>query len=271
MKKSIQTLVFLAICQVVIAQNDITIISWNISDLGVSKNMQEVDSILHYIQQYDLIALQEVVAGNGGVEKVQEIVAQLNAKYHQYDYRVSEPTNSPSSYISERYTYIWRINALALQLEPHLDTVLDSICDREPYIGYFTTLADNRSFDVLSFHARPANKDPQSEITELTTYPSRRHNENVIILGDFNTSEQDKAWKKLYQQHFSVCLVNRPTTLKTSCTEEGVFRLNAYDNIYYYMPDFRLKRKGVVDFVGTCENLGFARGISGHLPVFVEF
>lgn len=253
------------------SQSCFTIISWNIRELGDSKNKQEIDSILYYIQDGDLIALQEVVAGDGGIEKVEEIVMLLNAKEQQFNYRISEPTNSPSNYIRERYAFIWNIKKINLQVEPHLDLEIDTICDREPYVGHFITVENSYSFDVLNFHARTNENDPQSEIRALATYPSRRQNDNIIILGDFNTNERDRAWKRLYQQNFSVCLVNRLTTLKVECTSEGEYKNNDYDNIYYYTPNFHLKRKGVIDFVGDCENLSFARQISDHLPVFVEF
>lgn len=43
------------------------LLSWNLQNFGKSKSNQEVEFIASVIKDYDIITIQEVVVGNGGV------------------------------------------------------------------------------------------------------------------------------------------------------------------------------------------------------------
>ena len=47
-----------------------TIVSWNLKDFGNSKSNEEINFIANTIKNYDVIAIVEVVAGNGGAQAV---------------------------------------------------------------------------------------------------------------------------------------------------------------------------------------------------------
>jgi hypothetical protein len=55
---------------------------------------------------YDIIAVQEVVAGYG-VQAVARLSDELNRTGSKWDYIISDPTSS-SPYKTERYAFIWK-------------------------------------------------------------------------------------------------------------------------------------------------------------------
>ena len=58
-------------------------------------------------KNYDIIAIQEVVAGYGGAQAVARLADELNRKGTKWDYTISDPTSS-SAYKTERYAFIWK-------------------------------------------------------------------------------------------------------------------------------------------------------------------
>jgi deoxyribonuclease-1-like protein len=60
--------------------SQVKILSWNIENLGKSKSDTTINFIVKTIKTYDVIALQEVVAGNGGAQAVAKIADELNRK-----------------------------------------------------------------------------------------------------------------------------------------------------------------------------------------------
>jgi hypothetical protein len=48
----------------------------------------------NYLRDYDIIAVQEVVAGYGGVQAVARLSDELNRTGTKWDYIISDPTSS---------------------------------------------------------------------------------------------------------------------------------------------------------------------------------
>jgi hypothetical protein len=46
------------------------LLSWNLENFGKSKSDQEITFIANTVKNYDIIAIQEVVAGYGGAQAV---------------------------------------------------------------------------------------------------------------------------------------------------------------------------------------------------------
>jgi deoxyribonuclease-1-like protein len=91
-----------------LGNNTLKIASWNIQDLGRSKNAEEINSIAKILRNFDLVAIQEVVAKDpAGAQAVTKIVDELNRMGSKWDYQISNPTKSPSVYMSERYAFLW--------------------------------------------------------------------------------------------------------------------------------------------------------------------
>lgn len=247
----------------------VSIISWNIRDLGRTKDDQEIESIAAIVGDFDIIAIQEVVAHDpAGAQAVALLADQLNRMGASWDYVISIPTDSPSSQISERYAYIWQTNKVTLSYGPTLVDKLSGLCDREPYYARF--IHNGKAYDLLNFHARPHDRDPQSEVHAITNFIiDNRFRFNWILLGDFNLTEQDSVWTPLYDQAYRPALSNQKTTLKREC-DEGSYLNVPIDNIYFNEVKNTVQESAVIDFVQSCDNLIQKRALSDHLPVTIH-
>lgn len=103
--KKILLFAFLFICNYSLSQ--LKVISWNVENLGKSKSDSTITYIANILKEYDVVALQEVVAGYGGTQAVAKLAEELNRKGSKWDYVVSEPTTG-SSYKTERYAFLWK-------------------------------------------------------------------------------------------------------------------------------------------------------------------
>jgi endonuclease/exonuclease/phosphatase family metal-dependent hydrolase len=250
--------------------NALKIISWNIQDLGQTKNEEEIAFIVDVLKDFDIVAIQEVVAKHpAGAQKVAQIADELNRKGSKWDYRISNPTNSHSAYMSERYAYIWKTSKLDIVGRPYLDDVLASEIIREPFIANFKLKSNNEAFVMVNFHSRKFNDNPEMEIKHFSNYLERLNTDKLLIVGDFNLKENHNVWDALYKQGFKSAESEQKTTLKRKCPK-GRYLSHAIDNIYY-SKSLNYSSSGVVDYITKCDNLKSARLISDHIPVYLEF
>ena len=248
-----------------------TLVSWNIQDLGRTKSEAELDEMAQILRDYDLVAIQEVVAKDpAGAQAVAKLADRLNRMGAKWDYAISDPTQSPSSYISERYAYLWKTSRLRAINRPRLDTKLAQQCDREPYLGYFEVKKSGQRFHLVNFHARRYDQQPELEIQHFTAYLDRFEGSAFIIMGDFNLDEAHPVWEPFYQRGFNAALFQMPTTLKRKCNRQGEYFNYAIDNIYFPTQYFQKQNSGRIDIAGGCDQVEAARSLSDHVPVFLE-
>ncbi len=252
------------------SSNTLKIVSWNIQDLGRTKNDSVIAVIVNVLKDFDIVAIQEVVAKHpAGAQKVALIADELNRKGAKWDYRISDPTKSPSVYISERYAFLWKTNKVNILGKAYLDNEIASKVFREPYIAKFKQKNKKAICTIVNFHSRKFNDNPELEIKYFNTYSKRLNTDKLIIAGDFNLNESHPVWNELYKQGFQSALENSKSSLKRNCST-GNYLSHNIDNIYY-SKEINLVNSGVVDYVGSCKKLSAARTISDHLPVFMEF
>lgn len=103
--KSILTLLLLLMISVTTAQ--IKILTWNVENLGNSKSDSTIQYIASVLKKYDVVALQEIVAGNGGAQAVSKLADELNRTGNKWEYTVSNPTEC-ASYKKKRYDFLWK-------------------------------------------------------------------------------------------------------------------------------------------------------------------
>ncbi len=261
-------LVFNGLLFVMQAQ-EFTLLTWNIQNLGQSKDEVEIRNIAEVINEFDLVAVQEVVAKDPrGAQAVARLADELNRMGDRWDYRVSNPTRSPSAHISERYAFLWRSSKIQLVGRPYLDSELADECDREPYLGQFRLKAGGAPFYIVNVHARTHDKQPEKEIAHFESYQKRLATELVFLAGDFNLTEDHPVWMSFYEVGYQPSISDMATTLKRKCAR-GNYLNHSIDNIYYDEDVVELSRSGRVDFVRDCELLEERRGLSDHLPVFL--
>ena len=56
------------------------LLSWNFENFGKSKSEETINYIANSLREYDIIAIQEVVAGYGGAQAVARLADELNRK-----------------------------------------------------------------------------------------------------------------------------------------------------------------------------------------------
>ncbi len=242
------------------------LLSWNIENLGSSKSNQEITFIANTIKDFDIIAIQEVVAGDGGAQAVAKLADELNRKGAKWDYTISDPTSS-SAYKTERYAFIWKtarvkkIGKAWLELKYHLEI------DREPYLCTFQY--ENKQFTVVNFHAITKKMQPETEIKYFKFLPSEYPNLNLIFLGDFNCPQSHTVFNPLRKMGYLPTLVNQKTSFKKECVN-GDCLASEFDNIFYNTKIKKLN-SGILPFYKNFNSLKEARMISDHIPIWFEF
>ncbi|MFT5167264.1 MAG: deoxyribonuclease-1-like protein [Saprospiraceae bacterium] len=267
--KHLILLLFNILLPVAIAAQSFSLISWNIQDFGQTKNEEEMLAIAKIVKDFDIVAIQEVVAIHpGGAQAVARLVDQLNRMGTKWDYRISDPTSSPGRRV-ERYAYLWKTSKVTINGRPWLDKEDEPTIYREPYLARFSIKGEKVL--IVNYHSRTYKDGPDPEIKCFYKYPDRFQNERIIIAGDFNTYPEAPVFIGLKNIGFLPSLNHQKTTLKKGCGENGEYLYHPIDYIFYAKHQFNLLDAGVVDFVQDCNKLDLARQLSDHLPVWSSF
>lgn len=256
-------------------QNEFILISWNIKDFGKSRDDDEIIRIAKLIKHADIVAIQEVVAkDSGGAQAVARLVDQLNRMGAKWDYIVSNPTKSTSSFKSERYALIWKTKKIKLyQRNASLIKELETIVEREPH--YLQLQVNKRKLMLLNYHATTHTKNypERAEIKAISKWIISKEFENLIWAGDMNLNIKDKAFYVIKNKGYNYCIKGEKTTLKRKC-ENGNYLSRGEDNIIFKLKNFKMKSVKVIDFIkdGKCEDVIWKRNsYSDHLPIEFRF
>lgn len=241
--------------------------SWNIRHLGSSKSNTEILFMAKTLRDYDVVAIQEVVAGDGGAQAVAKLADELNRTGFKWNYVVSNPTEG-GTYSSERYAFLWKPSRVKLDRKALLDEDCIEDFEREPYFIRFEY--QEKTFTLVNIHAVPKSKQPERELKYLKLYPSLYPEEHFIFLGDFNLPQSHTVFNPLKSNGFEPALVNQKTSLKMKC-KANVCLASEYDNLFVDTKVFSISNSGVNLFYDSFPDLKSARKISDHIPVWVEF
>jgi deoxyribonuclease-1-like protein len=260
--------VCLLLVSVVANAQTVTICSWNIQNFGQSKSNAEVNFIAHTIKNYDVVAIQEVVAGIGGPPAVIRLADELNKiGPGKWGYTISHGTSSSQS-SKERYAFIWKLDRVSIVGEAKLENKYNLEIDREPFMGRFTIAG--KSFTIATFHAVPKSKKPETEIKYLKFIPAIYPDDNLIFCGDFNTSQSHAVFTPLKNMGYPSAMKGQKTTLKQKLVN-GECLASEYDNFFYNKSKFKFIKAGINQFYDRIPDYREARYISDHLPVYFQF
>ncbi len=248
-------------------KDSIAVVSWNIRDFGQTKDDDEIRFIARTIKEADVVALQEVVAGHGGAQAVARLAAALNRTGSQWDYKVSNPTPSPS-YKTERYAYLWKTSKLSMTRRPELWTTYKDVIYRSPFLAFMKLKKSGEAILLVNYHSRKYDEYPEEELEKLILLDQQFANERIIIAGDFNIEYHKDKNDILAQEDFYPSIKEQPTTIKNKRTSEGQYLNKAIDNIFFEDEDFDLGYAEPLDFIPEFQTLSDAKGISDHLPVY---
>jgi endonuclease/exonuclease/phosphatase family metal-dependent hydrolase len=243
------------------------VVSWNIENLGKSKSDTEIAFIAATLRDFDIIAIQEVVAGYGGAQAVARLVDELNRKGSKWDYTVSDPTSS-SAYKTERYAFIWKTSKVKKIGKAWLEKNYHLEIDREPY--YCTFQYEKKKFTLVNFHAITKNRQPETEIKYFKFLPDQHLDLNLFFLGDFNCPQSHTVFNPLKKMGYQSVFIGQKTSLKKEC-KNGKCLASEFDNIFYQSAKIKVINSGVLHFYKNFNSLKEARSISDHIPIWFEF
>lgn len=263
--KHLFSILFLFLATFAFAQTKI--LSWNIANFGKSKSEETITYIAKTLKDYDIIAIQEVVAGYGGAQAVARLADELNRKGAKWEYVISDPTSS-SAYKTERYAFIWKSSKVKNIGKAWLEKKYQLEIEREPY--FCTFQYKNKQFTLVNFHAITKKMQPESEIKYFKFLPDEYPTLNLIFAGDFNCPQSHSVFNSLKKMGFQSILVNQKTSLKQECKKE-ICLASEFDNMYYKTSKTTLLNSGIIPFYKNFSTLKEARKISDHVPIWFEF
>jgi endonuclease/exonuclease/phosphatase family metal-dependent hydrolase len=258
---------FLCIFFSVCSFSQVKIVSWNIENIGKSKTDSTIIFIANTLKDYDVVAIQEVVAGYGGAQAIAKLADELNRKGAKWDYTISDPTTS-SAYKTERYAFLWKTSKVKKIGDAWLEQKYNLEIDREPY--YCTFQYDDKQFTLANFHAITKSKQPETEIKYFKFLPEEYPKLNIIFLGDFNCPQSHTVFNPLRKMDYLPAFVNQKTSLKKECKENECLA-SEFDNIWYNTNKIEILSSKVILFYNLFLSLEEARKISDHIPIVMEF
>lgn len=245
----------------------VKICSWNIRDFGQSKDDAEILFIAKTISLFDIVLIQEVVAGPGGAQAIARLNDQLNRLGEKWDYTVSDPTYG-DSYKTERYAFLWKTSSVAKTGKAWLEQNFKLEIDREPY--YATFQYSGKSFTLANFHAITKNKQPETEVKYFKLLPEQYPSLNLLFCGDFNLPQSHSVFIPLKRSGYLPALNGQKTSLKKACKETDCLA-NEFDNVFYNSERIIALSAGIIPFYKSFETLQNALMISDHVPIYFEF
>jgi hypothetical protein len=129
------------------------------SKLWKSKSEVEINFIANTLKNYDIIAIQEVVAGYGGAQAVAKLADELNRKGSKWDYVISDPTSS--SPIRRNVMLLFEDSQFKENWESLVRKKYHLEIDREPF---YCTFEYKKKINLQSFFMQLQRKQPETEI-----------------------------------------------------------------------------------------------------------
>lgn len=257
-------ILILLFSQIVFSQ--VKLLSWNVENLGSSKSEQDIAFIVKTIKDYDVVALQEIVAGDGGAQTVAKLADELNRKGSKWDYTISDPTSS-SAYKTERYAFLWKTSKVKKIGDAWLEKKYHLEIDREPY--YCTFDYNGKQFTIANFHAITKSKQPETEIKFFKFLPAQYPKLNLVFVGDFNCPQSHTVFNPLKKMGYTCVFTKQKTSLKKECVDNECLA-SEFDNIWYNTSNISISNSKAIHFYKSFETLKEAREISDHIPISTE-
>lgn len=243
---------------------NISIVSWNIRDMGKTKDSSEIAFMANTLKNYDIVAIQEVVTSDYGKESVSSLVSEMNKILGCgcWKYSLSNKTGGSGT---EKYAFLYNLVNIDF-VKATLVKSLNSKIVREPYVGTFAV--ENDTFSIVNFHAVPESRNPEKEITTIASIDTMT-SRPLIFLGDFNHPQYESGFDLLKSYCYAPSLIGKKTSIKTKIDENGEYFSKEFDNFFYDVTYFKVIDSYVIDFTLKFSDLSLARNISDHCPIVI--
>ena len=245
---------------------DLLLASFNlrISSTG-SRTDAELEQIADRLQQFDLVAIQEV----RDPAVVDRTLAILQGRGQSYQALVSEPVGRG---VKERYAFLWRPDKVQALGPGAFFPDPDDAFIREPFIASFRagafdlTLATMHTLFGDTVAGRRAEDDLLADVYQVVQDADPQE-QDVLILGDFNLPPEDRGFDRLR------ALL---TPLFTGEIRTTISDASLYDNIWFepqyvqeYAGEFGVDQFDETDFGG--DDGAAEAAVSDHRPVWAKF
>ena len=245
---------------------EISLCSWNLKDFGKTKDPTEIEFIATTIKEYDIIAIQEVVAGDGGAQAVARLSDQLNRMGANWEYVISDPTSGSNK--KERYAFIWKTSRIQSIGKAWLDIKYGDEIEREPF--FITVNADGKIVTLCNFHAITKSMHPETEVKYFKFIPKDHPDKNIIFCGDFNLPQSHTVFNPLKSMGFKPALELQKTSLRQACINDDCLA-SEYDNVFFDGRKVKLIKADIIHFYLNFASIKDALMISDHVPVVFRF
>lgn len=246
----------------------VTILSWNLENFGESKSKVALNFIANILKDFDIVTIQEVVAGDGGAQEVATLATELNRKGAKWDYRISDPTTGENSYKRERYAFLWKTSRVSMVGKPWLEIKYTNEINREPFFATFKV--KDKLFTLVTFHAITKKMQPETEIKYFKFLPVEYPDKNLIFSGDFNCPQSHTVFNPLKKMGYQPIFTGQKTSLKMKPVNNECLA-SEFDNIFYNTKKVRFINSGVIRFYNSFISLKDARTVSDHIPIWIQF
>jgi len=243
---------------------DVSIVSWNIRDMGRTKDSSEIAFMAKTLKDYDIVAIQEVVTSVYGERAVSNLVDDMNESLgcSCWEYSISNKTGGRGT---EKYAFLYNRTEVDF-VKATLVNSLDSKIVREPYVGTF--IVGDDEFKIVNFHAVPESRDPEIEINIIADIDTMTEIP-MIFLGDFNHAQYNVGFDAIKSYGYAPSLIGKKTSLRTR-VKDGEYFSKEFDNFFYDIDYFRIRESYVIDFTKEFNDLSLARNISDHCPIIIK-
>lgn len=256
------------------AADTVIVGSFNVQHLGETKmkSPEIMSAFAQIIQQYDVIALQEINDQSGVA--VRQLMQYVNQNGSRYAVAISDSVGrgvpGKGGYY-EQYAFVYDTSRIeGGQQHCYLVTDPTDQLHREPYVGRFQTRTSNPfTFTLVNIHTDPDEIKTELDVlaTVLTNVRAFEYQQaqidDVMLLGDLNAAPGKLLGLERIQGTVSV--INIPTNTR---------RDKVYDNIILdrgLTSEFT-GRAGTID-LQTVFGIGEEQAlkISDHMPIWAEF
>ena len=129
-----------------------------------------------------------------------------------------------------KYAFIWKTNELTIIGKAWLEKKYNLKIEREPFFATFKT--NGKLFTIVTFHAIPKSKQPETEIKYLKFLPEEYPDKNLMFCGDFNCPQSHTVFNPLKSMGYKPALTHQKTSLRQKCINEDCLA-SEYDSIFF--------------------------------------
>lgn len=254
----------------------ITIASFNIRDFGDKKlnDPNVARTLVAIVSKFDVIAIQEISTKNE--QHMAMFVRMINATGRKYDCVVGPRIGNTAQ--KEQYAFVY--NTERIMIDPSSVYTVgdpDNLLHREPYVASFSTTIQPSNnaftFTLINTHTDPSSPALKQELEALAeVYRVVRraggNEDDVIMLGDFNASDQEMARTRLGSIPDLKPLIGGASVFTNTRQNQ------LYDNLLIHAPSTSeyMGRSGVFNYAQQANmTLDQAESVSDHFPVWAEF